>query len=83
MSQNLTSSLLFFINFLKKNLVIFNWRIILYRIVLVSTKHQHESAIGLPMTSSLLLNIPKSITNNAAMNNLNTSFSSYLNIPTG
>ena len=30
--------------------LVFNWRIILYRIVLVSSIHQHESAIGVHMS---------------------------------
>ena len=40
-------------------LFIFNWRIIaLHFIVLVSTKHQHESVIGLPMSPPTWTSLP-------------------------
>ena len=45
---------MFFPVFLLK---IFNWRVMLYKVVLVSAVQQHESAIGIRIFSSFL-NLP-------------------------
>ena len=45
---------MFFPVFLLK---IFNWRVMLYKVVLVSAVQQHESAIGIRIISSFL-NLP-------------------------
>ena len=42
---------------LEDNALLFNWRIIVYHIVLVSVMQQHESAVGTHVPS--LLNLPR------------------------
>ena len=45
-------------SFLKINLFIFNWRELLYTIVLVSAMHQHESAVSICMSPSSWASLP-------------------------
>ena len=52
--------IMFIIHLLKTLRFIFNWRIILYNIMLVSAIHQHESAIGIPMSPHSWTSFPPS-----------------------